>query len=61
MWDKLEGSSIRMLLSKLPLVGSQDTIVALRAAGEKLVITNVDKEKYTEISFDLDPQQVRNT
>lgn len=54
---------IHLLLSKHAyntMVGSQDTIVALRSAGEMLIIANVDKEKYTEISFDLDPHQVRD-
>ena len=39
--------------------GFQDTIVAIRTAGNKLIITNVDKEKYPAATFDLDPSQVR--
>lgn len=35
----------------------QDTVVALRKAGEGLVLTNLDASKYPEIVFSADPQQ----
>eukprot|EP00884_Botryococcus_braunii_P009664 jgi/Botrbrau1/1869/Bobra.146_1s0056.1 len=45
----------------LPMAIKQDTIVAIRTAGNKLIITNVDKEKYPEATFDLDPSQSVDT
>ena len=42
-----------------PVGQAQDTVVAIRRAGERLVITNLHAELYPEISFSVDPQQAR--
>jgi len=36
----------------------QDTVVAIRKGGDQLVICNVDKDKYPEQTFSIDPAQV---
>ena len=38
--------------------GLQDTIVACRQHGDKLVLTNVNSKKYKEKVFSVDPKQV---
>lgn len=35
----------------------QDTVVAVRKAGDQLVVCNVDKDKYPEKTFSVDPAQ----
>lgn len=37
---------------------SQDTVVAIRKAGDRLVIANLHGDAYPEASFTVDPQQV---
>ena len=39
----------------------QDTIVAIRKGGDKLVVGNLESDKYPSIEFGTDPHQVRNT
>ncbi len=39
------------------LAGSQDTVVAVRKAGDQLVVCNVDADKYPEKEFSVDPAQ----
>lgn len=36
----------------------QDTIVAVKKAGDKLVVSNINTQKYDEYSFPTDPDQV---
>jgi galactokinase len=42
-------------------VAVQDTIVAIRKGGDKLVVGNVDADQYPTIEFSTDPHQVRLT
>jgi hypothetical protein len=37
----------------------QDTIVAIRRGGDKLVVANLEAEQYPEIEFGTDPTQAR--
>jgi hypothetical protein len=37
----------------------QDTIVAIRKGGDKLVVVNLESDKYPTIEFSTDPNQVR--
>jgi hypothetical protein len=37
----------------------QDTIVAIRRGGDKLVVANLEAEQYSEIEFGTDPTQAR--
>lgn len=39
----------------------QDTIVAVRKGGEKLVISNLEDSTYATQTFDTDPNQVRQS
>jgi hypothetical protein len=39
----------------------QDTIVAIRRGGDKLVVANLEAELYPEIEFGTDPTQARET
>jgi hypothetical protein len=36
----------------------QDTIVAIRKGGDKLVVGNLESDKYPTIEFSTDPSQV---
>jgi hypothetical protein len=36
----------------------QDTIVAIRAAGDRLVVANLDGAQFPEADFSTDPDQV---
>ena len=37
---------------------AQDTVVAIRKGGERLVIANLHADAYPEASFTVDPEQV---
>uniref|UniRef100_A0A383V891 Galactokinase n=1 Tax=Tetradesmus obliquus TaxID=3088 RepID=A0A383V891_TETOB len=41
----------------LPMAIRQDTIVAIRRGGDKLVVANLEAEQYPEIEFGTDPAQ----
>ena len=36
----------------------QDTVVAIKLAGDNLTIANMDEKKYPTTTFSLDPKQV---
>lgn len=38
----------------------QDTIVAIRKGGDKLVVGNLESDKYPTIEFGTDPNQARD-
>ncbi len=40
---------------------SKDTVVAIRKGGHKLVITNVQSDKYPDVEFSVDPSQPVDT
>eukprot|EP01024_Parvocaulis_polyphysoides_P001221 TRINITY_DN10338_c0_g2_i2.p1 TRINITY_DN10338_c0_g2~~TRINITY_DN10338_c0_g2_i2.p1 ORF type:complete len:297 (-),score=50.05 TRINITY_DN10338_c0_g2_i2:14-904(-) len=47
----------------LPMAIQQDTFVAIAKAenGEKICVANVDKEKFGDVEFEIDPKQQVNT
>lgn len=51
-------SQLNTLRVHVPCFGVQDTIVAIRKGGDKLVVANLESDKYPTIEFSTDPNQV---
>jgi hypothetical protein len=51
------GDAVPCVSSSLLRVLLQDTIVAIRRGGDKLVVANLEAEQYPEIEFGTDPAQ----